>query len=238
MKALHVINQTGGPAALFLPALAERGFEVEEIDVGHGRLPRTLDPYDAVLVCGGTANTHETDRYPWLDHERVLLAEAVERGIPTMGLCLGAQLLAQAAGGSVYPAHPPEVGWHAVERAPDAADDPVLGGAMPARFMALQWHFYACELPPAAVELARSPVCVQAFRIGPAAWGTQFHIEVTRDILLEWGREGADELLRNGYDAARYRRELAEHLPAHEAIGREMGRRFAAFAEARLTARA
>jgi GMP synthase-like glutamine amidotransferase len=79
---------------------------------------------------------------------------------------------------------------------------------------------------------------VQAFRIGQAAWGTQFHIEVTRDILLDWGREGADELLRNGYDAARYRRELDQHLPAHAAIGADMGRRFAAFAEARLSARA
>jgi GMP synthase (glutamine-hydrolysing) len=237
VRALHLINQEGGPAALFLPPLVERGFEIDERNPNDALLPRTLDSYDALLVCGGTANTHETDRYPWLGHEQVLLAEAVERGIPTMGLCLGAQLLAKATGGDVYAAHPPEVGWHAVETAPEAADDPVLG-ALPARFMALQWHFYACELPAGAVALARSPVCVQAFRIGAAAWGTQFHIEVTRDILLDWGREGADELLRNGYDAARYRCELDEHLPAHAAIGADMGRRFAAFAEARLSARA
>ena len=237
MRALHLINQEGGPAALFLPPLVERGFEIDERNPNDSLLPRTLDRYDALLVCGGTANTHETDRYPWLEHEQVLLAEAVERGIPTMGLCLGAQLLAKGTGGEVYAAHPPEVGWHPVETAPEAADDPVLG-ALPERFMALQWHFYACELPAGAVALARSPVCVQAFRIGQAAWGTQFHIEVTRDILLDWGREGADELLRNGYNADRYRRELDQYLPAHAAIGADMGRRFAAFAEARLSARA
>jgi GMP synthase-like glutamine amidotransferase len=237
VRALHVINQTGGPAALFLPPLVERGFEIEECNPSDALLPRTLDRYDALLVCGGTANTHETDRYPWLEHEQVLLAEAVERGIPTMGLCLGAQLLVKATGGAVYAAHPPEVGWHPVDAAPEAADDPVLA-ALPDRFMALQWHFYACELPAGAVALARSPVCVQAFRVGPAAWGTQFHIEVTRDILLDWGREGADELIRNGYDPDRYRRELDQHLPAHAAIGAEMGRRFAAFAVARLSARA
>ena len=64
-------------------------------------------------------------------------------------------------------------------------------GALPPRFMAMQWHLYACELPSAATELARNAVCVQALRIGEAAWGTQFHIETTREILELVGRHGA-----------------------------------------------
>jgi GMP synthase-like glutamine amidotransferase len=232
MRALHVVNQEGGPAMLFLPPLERRGFDVHEVNPNQSPLPSTLDGYDALLVCGGTANTHETDRYPWLEHEQVLLAQALERGVPTVGLCLGAQLLVKAAGGSVYLTDPAEIGWWPVNVAAEAGDDPVLS-AMPGRFMALQWHYYGCELPVGAVELARSEVCTQAFRLGDAAWGTQFHIEVTRDVLLDWEGEGRDELARHGYDHDRYVRELDLYLPAHEAIGREMGSRFAAFAEAR-----
>jgi GMP synthase-like glutamine amidotransferase len=232
VKALHLINQTGGPAALFVPPLRERGFDVHDLNPNDEPLPQSLDGYDAVLVCGGVANTHETDRFRWIEPEQGLLAEALERDIPTVGLCLGAQQLVLAAGGQVYRTPTPEVGWFGVDVDPAAAADPVLS-AMPERFMALQWHYYGCELPRTATELARSPVCTQAFRIGDSAWGTQFHIEVTRPILEDWGREGADELARHGYDQARYRRELDEHLPDHEAIGADMGRRFAAYAESR-----
>lgn len=235
MRALHLVNQTGGPAALFVPPLERLGFEVHELNPNHEPLPASLDGYDALLVCGGTANTHETDRYPWLDPERELLAEALDRAVPTVGLCLGAQLLAQAAGGTVYRTSTPEVGWWAVDVDPAAAADPVLA-AMPGRFMALQWHYYGCELPASAEELASSDVCPQAFRIGDAAWGTQFHIEVTREILLDWEREGREELDRHGIDHERYVRELDQHLPAHESIGADMGRRFAQLASERAQA--
>jgi GMP synthase-like glutamine amidotransferase len=234
MRALHLINQAGGPAALFLPPLRERGFAVHDLNPNQQQLPASMDGYDALLVCGGVANTHETDRFHWIEPEQTLLADALERGIPTIGLCLGAQLLVLAAGGNVYRTHTPEVGWYAVDVDPAATTDPVLG-AMPERFTALQWHYYGCELPRSAVEFARSPVCAQAFRIGEAAWGIQFHIEVTREVLLEWGREGIDELARHGYDEARYLREMDENLPAHQAIGADMGRRFADHALAQAT---
>ena len=124
-----------------------------------------------------------------------------------MGLCLGAQLLTEAAGGTVYRCDPPEVGWFEVETGPEAAADPVMG-ALPPRFMAMQWHLYACELPAAATELARNAACVQALRIGEAAWGTQFHIETTREILVSWADMAPEELARFGYDRARYDAEL------------------------------
>ncbi len=72
---------------------------------------------------------------------------------------------------------------------------------VPDAFMAMQWHRYACELPPGAVELARNSTCLQAFRLGETAWGTQFHIEVTRDILLAWARWGGEDLAAAGYTA-------------------------------------
>ena len=225
-RALHIMNESSGPARVFVEALAERGFDIVTVSPLAGELPDSPEGFAAILSGGGTADTHQTDQHPWLIHEVALLREAIDRRVPTMGLCLGAQLLTEAAGGTVYRCEPAEVGWFEVETAPEAADDPVMG-SLPPRFMAMQWHLYACELPRVAVELARNPTCVQALRIGPAAWGTQFHIETTRDILLSWADLAPDELERYGYDRARYDAELDRYGPAHEAIGRDMAGRFA-----------
>lgn len=225
-RALHIMNESSGPARIFVEVLEERGFEVVTVSPRAGQLPESLDGFAAILSGGGTADTHQTDQHPWLIHEVALLREAIVRGVPTMGLCLGAQLLTEAAGGTVYRCEPAEVGWFEVAAAAEAASDPVMG-SLPRSFRAMQWHLYACELPRSAVELARNQVCVQAFRIGEAAWGTQFHIETTRDILLSWADMAPEELGRYGYDRARYAAELDRHGPAHEAIGRDMAGRFA-----------
>jgi GMP synthase (glutamine-hydrolysing) len=225
-RALHIMNESTGPARVFVEALKARGFEIVTVSPLAGELPESPDGFAAILSGGGTADTHQTEQHPWLVHEVALLREAIDRRVPTMGLCLGAQLLTEAAGGTVYRCDPAEVGWFEVEAGPEAADDPVMG-SLPPRFMAMQWHLYACELPGPAVELARNPTCVQAFRIGEAAWGTQFHIETTRDILVSWADLAPDELAEYGYDRARYDAELDRHGPAHEAIGRDMASRFA-----------
>jgi GMP synthase-like glutamine amidotransferase len=108
----------------------------------------------------------------------------------------------------------------------------VLGGA-PETFMAMQWHRYACELPAGAIELGRNSTCLQAFRLGEAAWGTQFHIEVTREILLSWARWGGDDLAQSGYTQERYMKELDRYLGRHQEIGRDMAERFAEIAATR-----
>jgi GMP synthase (glutamine-hydrolysing) len=225
-RALHIQNEPSGPARIFVEALEERGFEVVTVDARLDRLPESPEGFAAILSGGGTADTHQTAEHPWLIHEVGLLRGAIAAGVPTMGLCLGAQLLTEAAGGTVYRCDPPEVGWFEVEAGSQAASDPVMG-ALPQRFMAMQWHLYACELSSAATELARSPVCVQALRVGDAAWGTQFHIETTREILESWADMAPGELQRFGYDRARYDAELDRYGAAHEAIGRDMAGRFA-----------
>jgi GMP synthase-like glutamine amidotransferase len=234
-RVLHLVNLEGGPAELFLPPLRDRGLTLEDVNPNVEPLPESLAGYDAVLATGGTANTHETDRYPWLDPQVALLQEALHRNIPVFGLCLGAQLLTKAAGGSVHEASEPEVGWRMVDAVPEAGADPVLA-AMPPRFAAFQWHHYACEPPAGTPVLAANAVCVQAFRLGEVAWATQFHIEVTREILLDWQRMGPEELASHGYDEARFVEEMDRHLPAHEAIGRDMAVRFAAIVDARAAA--
>ena len=235
MRALHLVHQVDSPAARFLPALHDAGFEVETVVPGSQPLPATIDGFAAVITCGGIQNTHETDRYTWIPDEVALLREALDRGTPTVGLCLGAQLLTEAAGGRVREAVPHEVGWFPVTVTPEAAGDPVLSG-FPATFPAVEWHYYACELPAGAVALARNDNCVQAFRIGEAAWGTQFHIEVDASILLSWQRQAPEELERVGYPPQRYLEELERNLPGHQALGDGMAARFAALAAERAAA--
>jgi GMP synthase (glutamine-hydrolysing) len=232
LRALHIVNEPSGPGGVFLPPLRRHGFSIDSVDSAQHELPETLAGYDAVISCGGTANTHESDKYPWIDDEIGLLREALRDGVPVIGLCLGAQLLTKAAGGTVYRSEPSEVGWVEVSMHPAAADDPVLGD-VPASFTAMQWHHYACELPPGALELGRNTTCLQAFRAGEAAWGTQFHIEVTRDILHSWARWGAEELEAAGYSQKRFLAEVEEHIERHQAIGSGMGERFAELAARR-----
>jgi GMP synthase-like glutamine amidotransferase len=111
-----------------------------------------------------------------------LLRELVDAGVPTLGICLGGELLARALGARVGPA-PEEIGFTQVERT--AADDPLLRD-LPPQFDALQWHSYGFELPDGAVALARNEATLQAFRAGEHAWGLQFHPEVDRAIVAGW----------------------------------------------------
>jgi GMP synthase (glutamine-hydrolysing) len=231
LRALHIVNEPSGPGGLFLPPLESRGFVIDSVDTAREPLPDTLAGYDAVISCGGTANTHEADVYPWIDEEIALLREALRDGVPVIGLCLGAQLLTKAAGGEVHRSDPSEVGWVEVEANAAAGEDAVLGD-VPQRFMAMQWHHYACELPPGAVELARNPTCLQAFRLGEAAWGTQFHIEVTRPVLMTWLEAAPDELAKYGYPRETFIRSMDERLEGHMEIGRQLAARLADVAEA------
>jgi GMP synthase-like glutamine amidotransferase len=114
--------------------------------------------------------------------------------VPVLGICLGAQMLARAAGASVGPARKPEIGWHEVSLTPAGAADPVLG-ALPQRAAVFQWHHYTFSLPPEADALAESDVCLQAYGLrAQPAWGIQFHAEVTAEMLSAWIEEDPEDL--------------------------------------------
>jgi|tagenome__1003787_1003787.scaffolds.fasta_scaffold20932863_2 GMP synthase-like glutamine amidotransferase len=232
LRVLHVQNEITDPAGLFVEEFERRGHVVDTVHPYGGEpLPATLREYDAMMAGGGTVDTHQTDEYPWLAHEMELIREAVAADKPYLGLCLGAQLLTAATGGRVVRSEPPEVGWVDIGLRPEARDDPLFGD-LPERFTVMEWHYYRCNPPEGAVELAANDVCTQALRVGRHAWGTQFHIEVTRPVLMTWFEAAPQELEKHGYPRDVFLRSLDERLDDHIAIGRRLAGRLADVAEA------
>ena len=187
MDVLSVIHGTDARAGLFAPVVDGAGHRLDEWSFVWGAPPpRPLDSYDALLVFGGAMHADQDAHHPWLHEESMWLQQVIDRGTPVLGVCLGVQLLARAAGARVgRMPDGPEIGWHEVELTEAGKEDPVVG-ALPPRFDALQWHHYTYELPAGAVELARSSACTQALRLGEACWGVQFHPEVTEAQLEGW----------------------------------------------------
>ena len=192
MHVLAVIHGATVRSGIFGEVAAERGHEVEEWSLAWGTPPpRPVDDYGAVFVFGGAMHADQEADHPWLRDEDEIIRRLLDRRVPLLGVCLGGQLLAKAVGARVGPATEPEIGWHGVELLD--RDDPVLG-ALPARFQAFQWHFYAFDVPAGGRELARSAACPQAFRLGESAWGVQFHPEVTGEIVASWIAESPEEV--------------------------------------------
>jgi GMP synthase (glutamine-hydrolysing) len=176
----------------WLPAA---GLDVHPIHpyLGH-RVPTSVEG-DALIVLGGPMGCMDDDRAQWLPAVRTLLRTAVDDGVPTMGLCLGAQLLAAATGGYVQKgAAGPELGLSTIDVT--MPDNLLPAGPMPV----VQWHFDTITaLPPDADLVASSDRYeVQAFRIGEVAWGLQFHVEATPDMVDEWAANDATALRELG----------------------------------------
>jgi GMP synthase (glutamine-hydrolysing) len=159
--------------------------------------------YAGIVAMGGGMSVNDEGEHPWLVPEKRLIGEAVAAGTPYWGVCLGAQLLAASLGARVEPGPAPEIGVLSVELTPAAASDPVFA-ALPPSFATLQWHGETYELPPGAVQLARSDRYEQqAFVVG-RAYALQFHLEVDAELAGEWMRTPSfvDELEREqGVDA-------------------------------------
>jgi GMP synthase-like glutamine amidotransferase len=170
----------------FGDVLGERAVGVRVIRPDLGEPLPAQPTGEAILAMGGPMSVNDDADLPWLRDEKRFIAEAVAAGTPYLGACLGAQLLAAALGARVYPGPRPEYGMHAVELTSAAATDPVFGG-LPAHLEVFQWHGETFDLPDGAVALAGSAGYPhQAMRVGERAYGLQFHLEVTVDLLDRW----------------------------------------------------
>jgi GMP synthase-like glutamine amidotransferase len=184
-RCLVVQHVDPEPSYALGEALDGAGVEVETCQVYAGdRVPANGTGYAGVVVMGGPMSAASDNGFPTRRAEIGLLAGAVASGVPTLGICLGAQLLAAAAGGSVFAGTAgAEIGWDRVRLSPGASDDGLLAG-LAEDIGVLQWHGDTFDLPPGAVHLASSRrYANQAFRVGPAAWGLQFHLEVTTEAV-------------------------------------------------------
>ncbi len=232
MRVLAIVHQRDAGPGVFARAAAARG---DVLDEWHP--PEQAEPpragHDAVMVFGGAMNTHEEDRHPWLHREKELLSELLAADVPLLGVCLGSQLLAEAAGGTARRAAEPEIGWREVTLDPAASGDPLLG-AMPDRFMSFQWHSYEAVPPADAAVLARSTVCAQAYRLeGRPAWGIQFHAEVTLEDSLAWIDGYRSDPDAAGVDPPVFADETRSAIAGWNEIGQALGTRFLEQAAAR-----
>jgi GMP synthase-like glutamine amidotransferase len=218
MRVLTVVHQRDAGPGVF----ADAGAELDEWHPPEAPVP--VVDHDAVLVLGGAMNVDEEAQHPWLAPEKALLRDLLARRVPVLGVCLGAQLLAEAAGGSARRAAAPEIGWHDVTREDDA--DPVIG-PLPERFEAFQWHSYEALPPPDATVLARSPTCVQAYRVGNS-YGIQFHAEVDQPTADGWARDFRSDPDAAGLDPAALIAEIAAKIDAWNDLGRALFARFLA----------
>ena len=184
--------------------LADSGIEIVTRRTNAGEtLPDHLGDFDGLVVMGGPMSAASNEGFPSRPHELALLGQALDLGIPTLGICLGAQLLATAAGGRVVPGPAGlEVGWGRVELDPAAATDDLFAGIV-GPLTVLHWHGDTYELPPGAVRLASSPsYAEQAFRAGPRAWGLQFHVEVDAAAVAAFADAFPTDLVAADTDAA------------------------------------
>lgn len=185
----HAASEGAGSLARWLP---DAGLDLVTWRPYRGEdQPGPLASYDALVVLGGFEAAYDDD--PQMHAEQAMLREAVATGLPTMGVCLGFQLLAAALGGTVAPAPAgPEEGATTVRLLPAAATDPLFGGLPVGEPLGVaQFHGDAVTaLPPGAVVLASSDhTPSQAARFGPAAWGVQFHPEADAALMTGWARE-------------------------------------------------
>lgn len=178
-------------------ALEKAGLAVALVRPAAGAEVPPAGEWAGVVSLGGSMGAYEEDLYPWLAAEKQLLARAVGAGIPTLGICLGCQLLAEALGGRAYPAGGREVGVVRLTLTAEGRADPVarhLDGPVPVS------HADTWDLPPGAVLLAASDRYRHAFRLG-SSLGLQPHVEVTPDAFCRWVRaKPREDLRRDGVD--------------------------------------
>jgi GMP synthase-like glutamine amidotransferase len=216
---------------------AEAGLELTVVRPHAGDpLPETLDGYLALVVLGGDQSAYPNAAgqpgAPWFPAVEGLLRKAVRHHVPTLGVCLGGQLLAAAHGGLVERSTSgPEIGPGLVGRR-DAADGDPLFKYVPLLPDVVQWHSdEITELPIGAVLLAASSRYPhQAFRLGDRAWGLQFHIECDAEMIADWTRTDGATLDALGYDAEAVVAATAEVLPDVEEVWQPFAARFAALA--------
>ena len=211
---------------LLAEALDQNGVGLEVFHAWRGGNFPDLEQFHGLALGGGGQSAWEVEKYPYLDMECMLVRGALERGIPVLGLCLGAQLIARATGAEVRRAERKEIGFFPVELNAVGSADSVVG-ALPARFPATHWHGDVFEIPRGGVCLGSSALTPhQILRCGGSALGFQFHLEMTPSLFEELVWDSEDFFRDCGMSPEVLIDEAREVLPGIEPAAREVFRRW------------
>jgi GMP synthase (glutamine-hydrolysing) len=211
----------------FAEVLASRGFHIAYVRLFAGdTIPDDWSEARALVFLGGPMSVNDESTHAYLAPEKIFIRDALARQMPVLGVCLGAQLLAVAAGSRVYPGARPEIGWEPVSLTMEGRQDPVLS-PLAQLAAAFHWHGETFDLPRGATRLAFSALTMnQAFRVGRSAYGLQFHLEVDTAMIESWqhaypndlGPDPTRTVHRIGADTALYAGPL--RVAAAEAMNR------------------
>ena len=228
-RVLIIQHSADDPPGRLGEWLIEAGCELEVVRGFAGEpLPRNLGGFAGLVVLGGDMGAYDDEAHPWLSDTKALLRESVRSELPTVGICLGHQLLAVATGGAVErAAGGPQGGSLSVWTTPDAAADPLFA-AVRSGSPSVQWnHDIVTVLPPDSVVLARTEAGIQALRVGTRAWGLQSHPEVDLATVRQWAADEIDRGLLGADLADRWLAEIAAVDLAIVAAWRPVVERFA-----------
>ncbi len=189
-KILSVQNIGCETLGLLEQMFVHDGYSVQKVNAQNDPLPTSPSGYDTIVILGGPMSVY--DDFPYLKKEQELISNAIKNDIPVLGICLGSQLIAQAAGGRVYKGKRKEIGWSNVYLTPASSND-IFRGFTDKTIRIFQWHGDTYDLPANAKILAYSDLYPQAFRIGSAV-GIQFHFEVDELLIQTWMKEYSAEL--------------------------------------------
>jgi GMP synthase (glutamine-hydrolysing) len=189
-KILTIQNIEYETLGTFKELFQSDGYKIETIDAQSDIIPSNAESYKAIVILGGPMAVYEEKKY--LRDEEVLIKDAIKKQVPILGICLGSQLIAHAAGGRVYKGVRKEIGWHDVNIT-DIGKKDLFNGIRDKTIRTFQWHGDTYELPRNAIIMATSKLYPQAFRIGSAV-GIQFHLEVNREMIERWMKEYDKEI--------------------------------------------
>ena len=185
------------------PAMSGRGIDNRYVRLFDGEgVPQDIERYSGLIILGGPMNVYEEDKFPFLKDEDVLIKKAISMNCPILGICLGGQLIAKATGAKVKKGAKKEIGWYKLRVTKDGKEDTRFG-SLPEELTVFQWHGDTFDIPQGASHLAGSELFPnQAYRVGENAYGLQFHLEVTENIINNWIAEYQDELSALDYISA------------------------------------
>ena len=176
-----------------------RGYRLTATKLYQNDTPPDIDSVDWFIIMGGPMGVHDEDRLPWLKSEKRLIEEAMRQGKAVLGICLGAQLIADVLGARVYPNRFKEIGWFPIELT-EAGQRSFLFRFLPARMRVFHWHGDTFDLPGGAVHIARSEACLnQAFVYNERVIGLQFHLESTPEGVEALIENCSGELVKSRY---------------------------------------